>query len=104
MKLILMVVAISVLSGCASSKAWYHTGKGLPERRKDYAECQYEADKYTNVDFGGGFPAQVEANIKRNNLYGQCLTLRGYGVFEMTDIQRMESERNTYDDKKDIRP
>jgi len=73
MRLIVMLVALSFLSGCGSGMCWYQSGKSLEQAVQDCRECHYDANKSV-----AAVDSAFEAGVKLSSLFRECMKSRGY--------------------------
>ncbi len=77
-KLIVAAVAITLLSGCATTM-YPPPGMSQSAVNRAWMECEFEADKYGHVDmWGTGVGAGLEEGLRKNKLKKQCLMLKGF--------------------------
>lgn len=77
MKNIFLILTVFLFSGCATDN-WCHPKKAAADSEKDVLECEYEANKYTQMDFNSGLLGVAIIMDRRKVLKGQCLSLKGF--------------------------
>jgi hypothetical protein len=77
MKWTLPIVAIALAS--CSPIIWVKPGWTVEQRKRDIAECEYDASKVSYTVPGAVYGAMVH-----NDLMSQCLKLRGYHLQQMS--------------------
>ncbi len=73
---LVLTFAFAALAGCATYE-WRHSTKNQADFDSDRNQCQYEAAKATSY-YAPNFPAQVEQQQQRNQLFNMCMRNKGY--------------------------
>lgn len=93
LNLLVVAVAVSFVTGCASQMVWYQDGKTFAEADRDLRECKFEAVKHGYVQaspFGdpiaSGAAAGVEQAFRQNDIMRSCMNAKGYRLVSRNQI------------------
>ena len=66
------------LTGCAQG-IWVKQTATSQQAQRDFAECEYDAKKFSYVPmYGSGIGAGIEEGMRYNELMNQCMIVKGY--------------------------
>lgn len=76
-KIILMMTAVVLLSGCVPTTKWVKPDTPQEQQDKEWAECAYEVEK----TFAGVNPRNIQGfglQYEKVKLFRQCIELKGF--------------------------
>lgn len=80
-KIIMLLLGMFLMFGCASGKLWYKNGATQQSFNKDKMECQYQGKLATagrdNIS-SYGIASGIGTGLERLELFKMCMKLKGY--------------------------
>jgi hypothetical protein len=91
-----LLIVLLILAGCASQSnyTWYRDGATKADIERDFSACRYDMTKYGHVDSNGhAGRATVEEYYRKNEVWRECLTSKGYTYIPLDEAMQRRDLR-----------
>ena len=77
-KIMLVVIGVLLIAGCAGSRVYQRPGATLADFEKDKRECTYQAKLATASHSGTSIASGIEIGLLRVELFQDCMEVKGW--------------------------